>query len=259
MKKLKYKLAFIALVFITISCQVKDSKNNKTKEVEVDLKDNKMEEKKSLSTLLEERSKASAAKASDEKKKIYAEGITDVKNSGILEKALNVGEKAPNFTLNNALNKPVSLYDELKNGPVVLTWYRGGWCPYCNITLHVLQERLPEFKSEGATLIALTPEVPDKSLSTSEKNELEFTVLSDVDNKIGKEYGVVFQLTTDVASIYEEGFGLSKYNGNNKSELPLAATYIIDKNGIIKYAFLDADYRKRAEPDDLIKVLKVLK
>ncbi len=85
--------------------------------------------------------------------------------------------------MNNALNKPVSLYDELKNGPVVLTWYRGGWCPYCNITLHVLQERLPEFKNEGATLIALTPEVPDKSLSTSEKNELKFTVLSDIDNK----------------------------------------------------------------------------
>ncbi|MBT8317684.1 MAG: AhpC/TSA family protein [Lutibacter sp.] len=212
-----------------------------------------------LDALLEVRRKASDAKSSDEKKKIYAEGIEDVKNSGILDKALNVGDKAPNFTLNNALNKPVSLYDELKNGPVVLTWYRGGWCPYCNITLHNLQDRLPDFQKEGATLMALTPEVPDKSLSTSEKHELEFTVLSDVNNVVGKEYGVVFELLSGVATIYEKGFGLSEFNGNSDNELPLAATYIIDKSGIIKYAFLDADYRKRAEPDELLKVLKNLK
>ena len=212
-----------------------------------------------LDALLDVKRKEGAAKFTEEKNQIYADGILSVAHSGVLEKALNVGDKAPNFTLNNALNKSISLYDELENGPVVLTWYRGGWCPYCNITLHYLQEKLPEFQKAGATLIALTPELPDNSLSTSEKNNLEFTVLSDVGNTIGKEYGVVFKLTDDVASIYQNGFGLNEKNGDDSNELPLAATYIIDKNGIIQYAFLDADYRERAESSEIIEALEKLK
>lgn len=212
-----------------------------------------------LDVLLDEVRQASATKFTEEKKKIYADGISSVQNSGVLDSALKVGDKAHNFTLKNALNESVSLYNELKNGPVVLTWYRGGWCPYCNITLHALQEKLPEFKQEGATLLALTPELPDNSLSTSEKNNLEFTVLSDVENIIGKEYGVVYTLTDGVASIYNAGFGLNKINGDTSNELPLAATYVIDTNGIITYAFLDADYTQRAEPSEILSALKQLK
>lgn len=234
----------------------------KLKELTTKKQVNKMETNKEhgkLDDLLKVKREESAKNFSEEKRQIYADGIADVKNSGILDKALNVGQKSPNFNLNNATNKPVSLYEELKNGPVILTWYRGGWCPYCNITLHFLQERLPDFQKAGATLIALTPELPDKSLSTSEKHNLEFTVLSDVGNKVGKEYGVVYQLTTEVASIYESGFGMNDYNGDESNELPLAATYVIDQNGTIKYAFLDADYRNRAEPDEIIAALNKLK
>ena len=212
-----------------------------------------------LDALLDVQRKAGIAKFTKEKNQIYADGITSVTNSGILDKALNVGDKAPNFILNNALNQPVSLYNTLENGPVVLTWYRGGWCPYCNITLHHLQENLPEFKKAGATLLALTPELPDNSLNTSEKNNLEFSVLSDIGNTIGKSYGVVFELTKDVASIYQNGFGLNEKNGDNSNELPLAATYVIDKNGIIQYAFLDADYKERAESKEILSVLNKLK
>lgn len=212
-----------------------------------------------LNTLLDIKRKEGAAKFTEEKNKIYADGIASVVDSGVLEKALNVGDKAPNFTLKNALNKAVSLYAELENGPVVLTWYRGGWCPYCNITLHYLQEKLPEFNKAGATLIALTPELSDNSLSTSEKNNLEFTVLSDVGNKIGKEFGVVFTLTNEVAAIYNAGFGLNEVNGDESNQLPLAATYVIDKKGIIQYAFLDADYRERAELTEIVAALNKLK
>lgn len=212
-----------------------------------------------LDTLLDVQRKAGIAKFTKEKNQIYADGITSVVNSGILDKALNVGDKAPNFALNNALNQPVSLYKTLENGPVVLTWYRGGWCPYCNITLHHLQEHLPEFKKAGATLLALTPELPDNSLNTSEKNNLEFTVLSDIGNTVGKTYGVVFELTKEVASIYQEGFGLNQKNGDNSNELPLAVTYVIDKKGIIQYAFLDADYKERAESKEIISALNNLK
>lgn len=212
-----------------------------------------------LGVLLNTKSKEGAAKFTEEKKQIYADGIKSVENSGITGKALNIGDKAPNFTLKNALNKTVSLYNELENGPVVLTWYRGGWCPYCNITLHYLQEKLPEFKKEGATLLALTPELPDNSLSTSEKNNLEFTVLSDAGNKVGNQFGVVFTLTKEVATIYNTGFGLNEVNGDDSNQLPLAATYVIDQKGIIQYAFLDADYRKRAEASEIIKALENLK
>lgn len=212
-----------------------------------------------LDVLLDAKRSEGAAKFSDEKKKIYANGITSVANSRVLDSALKVGDKAHNFTLKNALKESVSLYDELKKGPVILTWYRGGWCPYCNITLHALQEKLPEFKQEGATLLALTPELPDNSLSTSEKNNLEFTVLSDVENIIGKEYGVVYTLTDDVAAIYNAGFGLNEVNGDTSNQLPLAATYVIDTNGIITYAFLDADYTKRAEPNEVLSILKKIK
>ena len=219
----------------------------------------KTKSKGDLKALLDAKSLESTSKFTEEKKQIYADGITSVANSGVLDAALKVGDKSPNFTLNNALNEAVSLYNELKNGPVVLTWYRGGWCPYCNITLHALQEMLPEFKKNDATLLALTPELPDNSLSTSEKNNLEFSVLSDVGNAIGKNYGVVYALTEDVATIYNAGFGLNEQNGDTSNELPLAATYVIDKNGIIQFAFLDADYRERAEPKDILNVLSELK
>ena len=210
----------------------------------------------SLKSKLDEKKESFNQKASDYKKKIYAEGIEAVANDGTLKSATNVGDQAPNFTLKNALGKTVTLENELKKGPIVLTWYRGGWCPYCNMTLHALQDELPNFKANGASLIALTPELPDNSLSTAEKNKLEFEVLSDVGNTIAKDYGIVFKLIEPVAESYNQAFNLVKFNGDDSSELPLAASYIIDTDGKVIYAFLDADYRNRAEPSTLTQVLQ---
>jgi len=209
----------------------------------------------SLKTQLDAKKEAFELKADSVKKQIYREGLESVVKSGILEKAMNVGDVAPNFKLNNALNEPIELYQYLKKGKVILTWYRGGWCPYCNLTLHQLQVELHNFQVNGAHLIALTPELPDKSLSTSEKYDLKFEVLSDIGNKIAREYGVVFKLTDDVAESYNKSFGLNEYNGDESNELPLAATYIINEDGKIIYAFLDADYRNRAEPSELTEFL----
>ncbi|PIB37336.1 peroxiredoxin [Reichenbachiella sp. 5M10] len=213
----------------------------------------------SLQATLDAKKAAFEEKASDEKKKIYAEGIAAVAESGVLSNAKNVGDQAPDFTLTNALGEQVSLSDYLKKGPVVLTWYRGGWCPYCNLTLNSLQSELPNFQAEGANLLALTPELPDKSMSTKEKHELAFEVLSDVQNQIGKQYGIVYKLTDDVAASYQKSFDLHGYNGDESDELPLAATYVIDTDGKITYAFLDAEYRNRAEPSEIIAALQALK
>ena len=216
------------------------------------------ESQPTLKSILDEKKAAFEQRAPEEKKRTYKAGIDAVAQSGILQNAKQVGGTAPDFSLKNAIGKEIRLSDYLKKGPVVLTWYRGGWCPYCNLTLHRLQQELPNFKAAGANLLALTPELPDKSLSTKDKNQLDFEVLSDVNNEIAKQYGIVFTLTPDVAKAYQNAFDLYAYNGNESNELPLAATYVIDKNGKISFAFLDADYRNRAEPADILAALKKL-
>jgi peroxiredoxin len=195
------------------------------------------------------------AKAPDEIKKIYADGINDVSRQNILVNAKKNEDIAPNFSLINAIGKKVQLSDYLKKGPVVLTWYRGGWCPYCNMTLQYLQQQLPDIQLRGASLLALTPELPDKSISTIEKHQLQFEVLSDVGNKVAHQYGIVFKLTDAVAASYQKGFDLHGFNGDKSNELPLAATYVINQDGVIVYTFLDAEYRNRAEIADILRAL----
>lgn len=198
-------------------------------------------------------------KVADQRKiDVFEEGIEDVFKTGIENSALQKGADSLNFTLSNANGQPVELSELLKQGPVVLTWYRGGWCPYCNITLRALQQVLPEIKSLGANLVALTPELPDNSLNTQEKNELSFEVLTDKDSEVARRYGLVFKLSPETAKYYKAAFDLEVYNGNDSDELPLAATYVIDTSGKITYAFLDADYRKRAEPTEVLNALKAL-
>lgn len=209
-----------------------------------------------LKSRLDEKKNAFNQQAPDRVKTAYRDGIQAVVDSGVVERAKQVGDQAPDFKLVNAAGEPVWLSEYLKKGPVILTWYRGGWCPYCNLTLRALQEELPAFKALGAHLIALTPELPDQSLSTAEKHGLEFEVLSDIDSRVAKEYGLVYTLTDEVAKLYDGKFDLKTYNGNNSHELPLAATYIIDPDGSIVYAFLDADYRNRAEPADIRAALQ---
>jgi len=249
--KLNTRIKLFVLVLLTItansiSAQDKQSPKNAT-------------QMKSLGEQLDERAQWAQQNFSKEVKDIYANGVESVIASGIYERVLKVGDKAPNFTLKNQMGKELALYDMLKETPVILTWYRGGWCPYCNLTLHALQDNLDEFKKAGANLLALTPELPDNSMSTAEKNELEFSILSDLDNKVAREYGLVFKLAPDVAKIYDAKFDLKSYNGNNSDELPLAATYVINKDGVISYAFIDADYTKRAEPSEIIKAIEAIK
>lgn len=194
-------------------------------------------------------------RAAKEKIDAFDDGVEAVVKSGIVAKAINVNDQAPDFSLTNALGETVTLSEVLKKGPVVLTWYRGGWCPYCNFTLRSLQEVLPEINSKGASLLALTPELPDLSLSTAEKHALTFEVLSDVNNEVAEKYNIIFELTPEVKKYYDQGFGMLKYNGHDRPELPLAATYVINTDGKVIYAFLDADYRNRAEPSDILEAL----
>ena len=215
----------------------------------------------SLQSQLDARSAEAAKNGDPAVRAEYAKGIDAVAASGILDQAKKVGDKAPDFTLKNATGKEVSLKSLLKDGPVVLTWYRGGWCPYCNIAMAAMQKELPAIKKAGAQLVALSPELPDKTLSTKEKNHLEFEVLSDLNHSVAKDYGILFELTPKVRELYKQKFDLTEFNGKDAGDgsLPLAATYIIDTDGTIRWAFLDADYRKRAEPAEIVDFLQEMR
>jgi len=166
------------------------------------------------------------SKVPPEKAASYQAGIDAVAKSGILDRAKKTGDKAPDFTLKNAMGKEVSLLKLLEKGPVVLTWYRGGWCPHCNLTLAALQEKLPEFQAAGATLVALTPELPDFAAHTTKKGEIAFEVLSDLGNNVAREYGIVFIMTPDVAEAMRKNANTVERNGDESDELPLAAAFV---------------------------------
>lgn len=173
--------------------------------------------------------------------------------------ALNVGAKAPAFELKDSTGKLVSSKDLLKQGSMVLTFYRGAWCPFCNTYLRKLGQRTADIKAAGGHLVAISVENPDSSMAVAKKNEVLFPVLSDPNLDLARKFGIVFQLPPDTAETYKSrGLDLAKRNSMEKPELPLGVTYIIDKTGTITYAFIDADYRKRAEPDVIIENLKMI-
>ena len=177
--------------------------------------------------------------------------------AGIGKSALGVGDTLPDATMTDATGHPVTLSDLLAKGPLILNFYRGGWCPYCNLELKAYQDLLPEITELGATLVAISPEKPDNSLSTAEKNALTFPVLSDTGNSFAKSIGLVFELTGDLKALYE-GFGLDLPNTNAGSgwTLPIPAVYAISADGKVLFADVDLDYRRRAEPSDALAALK---
>lgn len=205
--------------------------------------------------------KKSAFEQSADPQKIndYEEGIDLVRESGVLERALNVGDSAPDFTLPDAAGRDVNLADLLADGPVVMIWYRGEWCPYCNIQLEDIQSHIDAFKDAGAQVVAISPETPDRGWALADRMAIDFHVLSDVKSAVGKKYGVVYKLPPKIAGYYQDAFDLHGKNADDSNLLPLAAAYVIDQSGKITYAFLDADYRKRAETMRLLDEVKALK
>jgi peroxiredoxin len=195
-----------------------------------------------------------------ETQRIYAEGIEEVRKSGVVETALKVGDKAPDFELPDISGKLVKLSDLAAKGPVVVTWYRGGWCPYCNIALRGFQKALPDIRSAGASLVAIAPETSESATNTVQKNQLDFTVLSDRDNKVARGFGIIYKVPRDVVeTLKKSGRDLVRLNGSDSGELPLGVTYVIGTDRVIRYAYLDHNYRRRAEPADVIAALNALK
>ena len=184
----------------------------------------------------------------------------DLRKLRLAERALGTGDIAVDFTLPNAKGEPVSSESLRKDGPLVLNFYRGSWCPYCNLELKALQDVHAEIRALGASLVAISPQLPDESLSDSEKIQLEFEVLSDVNSVVSDQYGLTFSLAEELRPIYKNwGADVATVNDDPDWKLPLPATYVISQDGRIVHSFTDEDYSQRLEPDEILDSLRALR
>ena len=172
--------------------------------------------------------------------------------------AIKIGEKAPNFELPNPEGNTIALKSLLDKGPVVVTFYRGDWCPYCNLQLRALQLKLDDIHSLGATLIAISPQVPDGSMTKNEISQLKFLVLSDQDAKVATEYGVAWEVPEFLMEHMrvDRNLDLEKINNGNRNILPIPATFVLNSHGVVTWSYVNVDYRTRSEPDEIIEALK---
>ncbi len=213
-----------------------------------------------MERLLTEQRTASRAKAAPERLAIMDHSLHDLEASGIVDSSLQVGMKATDFSLPSAAGEHVRLSSILSEGPAVLAFYRGQWCPYCSIELRVLQSRLDEFQQEHATLVGISPQTPDNSLSTSERMDLAFPVLSDAGNTVAEQFGIVFTLPEDLRGAYSTmGIDLPGANGDSSYRLPIPATFVIAQDFTVVWRFVEPNYTKRADPDEVLAAVRTLR
>jgi peroxiredoxin len=179
--------------------------------------------------------------------------------AGAASHSLKEGARAPDFTMLDPRGSSVRLSHLLEQGPVVMTFYRGAWCPYCHLALRAYQQALPQLLAGGATLVAISPQTPNHGRALAEKLELTFALLSDVGNQVARQFGLVFTLDEAVRGSHKQvGADLPTFNGNDLWDLPMAATFLLDQSGIVRLAFVDPDFTRRLDPSVAIARLKEL-
>ncbi|UEQ78992.1 peroxiredoxin-like family protein [Chryseobacterium arthrosphaerae] len=186
----------------------------------------------------------------------FGKSVDDLKTKNIEDRCIQPGEKMPEFILPNATGKMIDSNDILKKGKMILAFYRGSWCPYCNLELKFLQDNLSRIKDKNAVLIAVSPQTPDHSLSMAEKNKLGFEVLSDQNNDFAKKLGIFFQLQDFVLPYYRNlGINLSEFNNNDENLLPVPAVFVVDQDRRVIFKYLDVNYMNRVDVEELIQAL----
>jgi peroxiredoxin len=189
---------------------------------------------------------------------IIKRALDELRASGIEQRFVRSGP-APLFTLDDADGNRVGLGDLLAKGPVVLSFYRGAWCPYCNIELQELERHAARIRAAGATLVTVTPQNGANSRKVIAQHKLSYPMLSDAGNAVAAQYGLRFQMPDYLIALYKQfGVDLPAFNGDQTWSLPMPARFVIDRQGMIRYAKADADYTKRPEPDEVIPVLETL-
>jgi len=173
------------------------------------------------------------------------------------ERALKPGDAIPAFLLPDAEGRLVASDDLLARGPLVINFFRGNWCPYCRQTLKALEAALPEIEAAGGQLVALTPDTGHHLADTKRVHRLSYEILSDVDGTVGLQFGVLFRAPAAYREVLASyGIDLAERHGNDGGFIPLPATYVVDRAGIVRYAFVDIDFTRRAEPAAVVAALK---
>lgn len=175
----------------------------------------------------------------------------------LADSALKAGASFPAMTLANHKGGKTDLAALAAESALVVVFYRGGWCPYCNMELRAYQKALPDLAAHGAKLVAVSPETPDNTLDTAQKNALEFEVLSDADGKLADALGIRFELSPTIEALYKSfGLDLPKRNGDGKWALPMPSVFVVEKGGRIALSYVEPDYRVRLDPTDALASLK---
>lgn len=187
-------------------------------------------------------------------------GTAELIASGQADRALKAGDKAPSFALNDPDGNPVESAALLAKGPLVISFYRGVWCPYCNLELQALQEVLPEVTARGASLVAISPQTAPNSRKSQRQNKLDFPILNDTKSEIAHAFGIRFALNDELVALYK-GFGndLPVFNADPSWVLPMPARYVIGTDGLIAYAEVNPDYTRRPDPSALLPLLDRLR
>lgn len=182
---------------------------------------------------------------------------TELIASGVADRALKAGDRAPTFVLNDPDGKPVSSTDLLRLGPLAVTFYRGVWCPYCNMELQALQEGLTDIRKAGANLVAISPQLAANSRKSVRQNALQFPILSDPHNDVASAFGLRFEMPGYLIELYKSlKNDLPAFNGDSSWTLPMPARYVIAPDGIIVYAEVNPDYTRRPEPSDMLPAIR---
>jgi peroxiredoxin len=191
---------------------------------------------------------------------VFDRSIADFLDQGVPTDSIKAGDVLEPFSLADATGTPVSLHEIVESGPAVIVFYRGGWCPYCNLALRTYQqELLPQLGAFGARLVAISPQSPDESLSTAEKAALDFTVLSDPASRLADRIGIAFEQADDVLDAQRKlGLDLSKVNAEGAVRLPRPTVLVIDQDRTVRFVDVQPDYTSRTEVSDIIGALSNL-
>lgn len=208
-----------------------------------------------LGTELEELKEAMSEGSGEEALRKQKELIARLRSLGVGKDALGTGAKVHDFTLPDQVGADVRLSDLLKLGDLVVSFFRGAWCPFCETELKALHMALPDIEARGARLIAISPQIIEKSMTMAERLLLDYSVLSDQGNHVAKEFGLAFEIPEEFREFHDDMADLEAYNRDLSYLLPIPATYVVDQTGTIRYAYVNVDYTERAEPEEVLKAL----
>ena len=214
---------------------------------------------RSLREQLAERKALISQYVPSETQAVHERVIEDLKHAGIAERALAVGAKARMFELKNQSDGMVRSSDLLAKGRLVICFFRGRWCPFCVGQMEAMNAFLPQIEQARASLIAISPQTVKQSFFMADQHGLRFPLLSDAGNEIARQFGLVYRVPDDQQAIYRRVFiNLPFVNGDDSWELPIPATYILERDGTVVYAFANPDYTERPEPTEIVRKLAEL-